>query len=132
MNELTPPEPASSASASRGGLLDWLVTPASGRWLLPATGLWVLGLDWLLFSQNALSLGLATPLVVVTGFLLGTAGTYVVQRRFAIDSRPNAWLKALAAGLVVGVPLPLAGTLVGGWILVNSGLTSFRDRLRRR
>ena len=132
MNELAPQEPVSATSASRGRLLDWLLTPARDRWLLPATGLLVLGLDWLLFSQNVLSLGVAMPLVVVTGFLFGTAGTYVLQRRFATDSRPNAWLKALAAGLIVGAPLPLAGTIVGGWVLVNSGLASLKDRLRRR
>jgi len=42
------------------------------------------------------------------------------------------WLKAILAGLVVGIPVPLAGTFVGGWILFNSGLASIRDRMLRR
>ena len=132
MNELTPQEPISTTAPSKGGLLDWLIAPAPGRWLLPLTGLWILGLDWLIFTQNAVTLGLATPLAAAVGFLLGTAGAYVFQRRLAIDTRPSAWLKALASGAIVGVPLPLAGTLVGGWVLVASGLGSIKDRLRRR
>jgi hypothetical protein len=131
VNELAPQEPVSVESSRKDSFLEWLVAPAVGRWLLPATGLWILGLDWLLFSQNATSLGLATPLVVVAGFLLGTAGSYVFQRRFAADTRSAAWLKSIAAGLIVGVPLPLAGTVVGGWVLVNSGLASLKNYFRR-
>ena len=103
-----------------------------GQWLLPITGLWILGLDWLLFTQNTIVLGLATPLLVILGFIGGTLGTYVFQSRFAGDRGPSAWLKSLLAGIVVGVPFPLAGTFVGGWILFNSGLASLRDRFLRR
>ena len=132
MAELVPREPISTSAAPERGLLEWLVKPAPGRWLLPLTGLWILGLDWLIFSQNAMSLGVATPVAIAVGFLVGTIGAYVFQRRFGTDTRPAAWLKALMAGVIVGVPLPLAGTLVGGWVLVASGLGSIKDRLRRR
>jgi hypothetical protein len=40
-----------------------------------------------------------------------------------------ASLKAAIAGFFVGVPFPLAGTLVGGWVLATSGLASLRNRL---
>ncbi len=110
----------------------WLTEPHDAQWLLPVTGVWILGLDWLLFSQETISLGLATPLTVVVGFLGGAVGTYFFQSRYAGNRGPSAWLKSLAAGIVVGIPVPLAGTFVGGWILFNSGLASLRDRLLRK
>ena len=90
--------------------------------LLPLTGIWILGLDWLLFSSNVLSAGLATPVVVALGFLLGGIGTLFLQKRIAGDSLWKALLKALVAGVVVGVPWPLTGSLLGGWILLAAGL----------
>ncbi len=48
----------------------WLIDPKRGI-LLPLAGIWILGLDWLLFSSNVLSAGLATPVVVVLDFILG-------------------------------------------------------------
>jgi len=36
--------------------------------LHPASGALILGLDWLLFSENALTLGLSTLLIVAVGF----------------------------------------------------------------
>jgi hypothetical protein len=100
--------------------------------LLPATGLWILALDWLLFSQDTVTLGLSTPLTALVGFLAGSAGTYLFQHRSARDDRPTSVLKALLAGLVVGVPFPLAGTVVGAWVLARSGLADLKDRLRPR
>lgn len=97
---------------------------------MPLTGLWIIGLDWLLFSEEIVTFELATPVIALVGFLLGAAGTYHFQRRFAGDNRGWASLKAIFAGIVVGLPLPLAGTVVGGWILVNSGLHGLKNRLR--
>jgi hypothetical protein len=132
MNQLTPQEPITAASGPESTLWRWLTDPQPRRWLLPITGLWILGLDWLLFTQNTVVLGLATPLLVVIGFLGGAAGAYFFQRRFAKNRGPSAWLKSLFAGIVVGIPLPLAGTVVGGWILLASGLGSIKDRLPRK
>ncbi len=109
-------------SVKKAGRLKWLIEPAQQQLLLPISGLWIFTLDWLLFSSNALSLGLATPIIVLIGFLLGGAGTFYFQRRFADDISWKAVLKALVAGIVVGVPWPLFGTLVGGWVLLFSGL----------
>lgn len=132
MNELTTPKPISAATSPELTLWRWLTEPVAVQWLLPVTGLWILGLDWLLFTQNTLVLGLATPLLVVIGFLGGTLGTYFFQSRYADDCGLSVWIKSLLAGIVVGIPFPLAGTFVGGWILFISGLASVRDRLLRR
>jgi hypothetical protein len=125
--ELLPPEP--DVHAAPAGWLDWLLSPLPPRFLLPATGLWILGLDWLLFSSEAASLFLATPVTSLVGFLAGSIGTYHLQRRYARNAPAVALLKSLLAGSLVGVPFPLAGTLAGAWILATSGLAEWKRRL---
>jgi len=117
--------------------LSWLTEPLPKQFMLPATGLLIMGLDWLLFSEEAASFGLLIPFTSLVGFALGTYGTYHLQTRYANDRRSVAWLKGLLAGVLVGVPFPLAGTIAGAWIMANSGLASLRwrllkDRLTRR
>ena len=96
--------------ASRQGLLH------------PWSGGVILGLDWLLFSGNALTMGASTVPMVLAGFLGAGIGVTLCQRYAANDG----WLKSLAkgvvAGIVVGVPFPIFGTFVGGVVLAFSGL----------
>ena len=105
----------------------------TGRFEFPdTTGAWILALDWLLFSSNTLTAWTATPIVMVVGFVLGSAGTYVIQSRGANDARWRAVLKATLAGIVVGIPLPVGGTLIGGWVLACSGLGKARREILKR
>ena len=101
--------------------VNWIIDPERGL-LLPLTGIWILALDWILFSSNLLTAGLATPFVVAVGFVLGAIGTLFLQIMVAKDSLWKALLKALVAGIVVGVPWPLTGSLIGGWILLAAGI----------
>jgi hypothetical protein len=133
MNDLATQKPIGvAASPPELSLWRWITEPRAGQWLLPVTGVWILGLDWMLFAENTLSLYLATPLLAVAGFVGGTLGTHYFQTRYGGDRGASAWIKSLLAGIVVGLPFPLAGTFVGGWILFNSGLASVRDRLLRK
>ena len=118
-----------SQSAEVVSPLHWLVDPQRGLWL-PLSGLWILALDWLLFSSNVLSAGLATPVVVALGFCLGGTGVLILQKWIAKDALWKATLKALVAGIAVGVPWPLAGSLVGGWILLASGCKTPRSTFK--
>lgn len=120
--ETEPDAALSKQSDNRSGLMRWLFRPSPGKLLLPATGALILGLDWILFSSNTLTAWLATPIAMVLGFVLGSVGTYLIQRRAAGDTWSRAALKALAAGIVVGLPWPVGGTLIGGWVLLSSGL----------
>jgi hypothetical protein len=121
--------PAASAKPTeRPSLWRWLIGPLPRQFLLPLTGLWILGLDWLLFSQDLLTVGLAMPVLVVLGFLLGGGGAFFIQRRFAGDAPWKGLFKAILAGIVVGIPLPLAGTVIGGWIVLASGLGGLLSR----
>ena len=110
----------------------WLLNPKQRRFMLPATGLWILILDWLLFSSNLLSAWLATPAVMSLGFVLGSVGTFLAQRKAANDGLATAVLKALLAGIVVGIPWPVGGTIVGGWVLLTSGLADARKEILKK
>lgn len=127
--ELLPP--ISQEPSGLSGWVSWLFDPLPQRFMLPATGLLMLSLDWFLFSGEAATLGLAAPVTAVFGFLAGSLGAYFLQRRFGLDTRPTAIAKALLAGAFVGIPFPLAGTLVGGWVLVSSGLAGLKNRLMK-
>jgi 4-amino-4-deoxy-L-arabinose transferase-like glycosyltransferase len=97
------------------------------RFLHPASGALILGLDWLLFSGSALTLGLSTPMLALIGFALGGVGTGLIQGRYGRDKNTTSVVKGFLGGLAVGIPLPIAGTALGGGILTLSGL----DRLRK-
>lgn len=121
MSEPKSEPPTQPPSEAAGARLHWLIDPRRGL-LLPVSALWILGLDWLLFSSNLLSVGLATPVVVGLGFFLGGLGTLILQKWIAGDPLWKAILKALVAGIVVGIPWPITGSLLGGWILMAAGL----------
>ena len=97
----------------------------SSTLLRPTSGALILGLDWLLFSENALTLGLSTGLVAIVGFSVAGLGVGIIQRRSGADGLGVAIGKGLVAGIAVGLPLPIAGTAVGGGILALSGLNTF-------
>jgi hypothetical protein len=88
----------------------------------------ILGLDWLLFSENVITLGLSTVLAAAVGFAVAGLGTGFIQRLYRGDGFGTALLKGLLAGVAVGIPLPIAGTAVGGGILALSGLNTLWDR----
>ena len=127
-DEIAEPEERAPSHQS-GGLVRWLFNPKQPRFILPATGVWILVLDWLLFSSNVLSAWLATPAAMVLGFVLGSGGAFLAQRKAADDVLWSATLKALLAGLVVCLPWPVGGTLVGGWVLLTSGLADARKEI---
>ena len=112
--------------------MNWLFNPKQPRFILPATGLWILVLDWLLFSSNALSAWLATPVVMLLGFVLGSGGAFLAQRRATNESLWGDASKAFLAGIVVGLPLPIGGTIIGGWVLLTSGLADARKEITRK
>lgn len=96
--------------------------------LHPASGVLILGLDWLFFAENAITLGLSTPLLALIGFGVAGLGTGLIQRIYHGDGFGKALLKGLLGGVAVGIPLPIAGTAVGGGILALSGLNKLWGR----
>lgn len=97
----------------------------SSTLLHPASGAAILALDWLFFSGSVVSMGLSTPILIVLGIGSGTFLTGLIQRRYGGDGWAASALKGLLGGVAVGIPLPIAGTAVGGAILALSGLNNW-------
>ena len=130
MSEQNSTQPKQVTSGTKCRPLRWLIEPK--RTLLPVTGLWILALDWLLFSTSVIVARVSPcPFAMAIGFITGGAGAFYFQRRFAGDNRWKAALKALVAGVLVRAPWPLAGTLLGGWVLLKSGSPTTKGRLVR-
>ncbi len=104
--------------------------PRSGRWLHPASGLLILGVDWLFFAQEILTLETTLPLACFLAFTITTTGVFLIQRRKGGDSSAAAGMKALFGGVIAGLPTGIGGTVLGGWVLMLSGLSNWRARGR--
>ncbi len=91
-------------------------------WLDPWTGLAILGLDWVLFGGNLLSGLVLTPFLMVIGAVSGFCATFWIERHRARRSLGHSLLAALLAAVVVGAPMPIGGTVVGGMVILMSGL----------
>jgi hypothetical protein len=88
----------------------------------PASGLAILGIDWLFFGLEW-ELG---PVSLVLSCLASFALCYVVvkrvQERWHGDDPKLARAKALFGAAAAGAPFAVTGTVVGGLILALSGL----------
>ena len=129
-SETEPPKAEPKPAQVLEGELAAADTRSFRRLYHAASGASILALDWLLFSGNILSGGLATLPTMVLGFALGSVSTALIQRFVAGDSTPKSLAKGLAAGLIVGAPTPVAGTALGGVILAVSGLSKSRIKSR--
>jgi hypothetical protein len=98
------------------------VVPARRSVLQPTAGLLILGVDWLFFGADAMTLGLTLILSSIAAFTITSIGVYWIQRKRAGDSAGKAALKALASGAVAGIPTSISGTVVGTLVLVLAGL----------
>jgi hypothetical protein len=88
----------------------------------PASGVVILGLDWLIFGTDLVTGFLALPAMCVVGFLATFPVVFAIQRHWSKDSVPHALGKAFLGAFLVGLPFPVTGTLLGAAILVMSGL----------
>ncbi len=111
------------------GVWHWLTSKEHSSLLHPLSGLWILGLDWMLFGGNVVSLGLLTILMMLAGFVIGGAGTAFIQGHYTGNGVGACFGKGLLGGLVVGVPFPVAGTFAGTIILAVSGLKALRNKM---
>jgi hypothetical protein len=102
--------------------------PASRRpsWLHPASGALILGVDWLFFGAEVLSLETAVVLASLAAFATTTLGVFWIQRAKRRDSRTAAAAKALFAGVVAGIPTSIGGTVLGTYVLALAGLSRWK------
>ncbi|PSQ88307.1 MAG: hypothetical protein BRD43_04760 [Bacteroidetes bacterium QS_4_64_154] len=77
----------------------------SRTFLHPVSGALILGLDWVLFSENAMTLGLSTPLVILVGFGSASLGTSLIQHLYHDDGLGKAVLIRARKNVAPGVSL---------------------------
>lgn len=88
----------------------------------PASGVIILGIDFIVFGTEAVSGFLDTPIMSVVAFLVTFPLVFIVQRRWGLDKRSVALGKAFLGAFMAGLPFSIAGTLYGAAILALSGL----------
>jgi hypothetical protein len=88
----------------------------------PASGVVILGIDFIVFGTEAVSGFLDTPLMSVVAFLATFPLVFFVQRRWSLDRLPVAFGKAFLGAFMAGLPFSIAGTIYGAAILALSGL----------
>ena len=103
-------------------------TPRRKFWLHPASGLLVLGVDWLFFAPEAATFELAAIVTSPLAFLITATGVFWIQRSKSNDSIGKAALKALLGGFIAGIPTSIAGTIFGTLVLMMSGLSNWNQR----
>ena len=103
-----------------------------GVFLHPASGALILVVDWLLFSGVLFGGGVMVVAAMFIGFVAGLVGVSAIQQRWGRESRGRALAKGVLAGVVVGLPFPVGGTLLGGAVLAASGLDQLRNRAARQ
>ena len=88
----------------------------------PASGVVILALDWLLFGSDLMTDFLALPVMCVLGFLITFPIVLGIQRKWSHNNWTGAIGKAFLGAFMVGLPMPVTGTLLGAAILALSGL----------
>jgi hypothetical protein len=110
---LPPPPPVSDSRVPFEGLRTFYH---------PASGVIILGLDWLAFGTDFLTGFFALPAICVLAFVVSFPLILAVQLKWTRDALPIALGKAFLGAFMVGLPFPITGTLLGAAILALSGL----------
>ena len=88
----------------------------------PASGVVILGLDWLIFGTDLFTGFMAVPAMCVLGFLISFALVLAIQLKWSKDKLSSALGKSFMGAFLVGLPFPITGTLLGAAILALAGL----------
>ncbi len=96
--------------------------------LHPLSGLLLITVDNLFWGAEALSLGLAIPVVVVLSFTITLIAVTMVQRFLGRNGWGVSITKALLCAILAGIPTSIMGTAFGGFILLASGLSNMNKK----
>ena len=91
---------------------------------------WTLG-DIVGLVGDTVSVGLATVVMAILAGVTCFLAVFAVQLFVAKDDIGSALAKGLVLGIAAGVPFPVAGTAVGGLLLVWAGVSGLRGMLSR-
>ena len=99
-------------------------TPAVHNPLLTlGSAIAVLAMEWIIFATNLLTMGEGIALFAVLGGIIAGCATVGLQVRNGHESYNTSLLKGLGVTILVAVPLPALGTLLGfgtiAWELIR-------------
>lgn len=92
------------------------------------SGVLLIAVDGAFFGANAVSLGLATPLICLISFACTGIGVFLVQKFMVEEDAGSALAKGFVLGVLAGIPTPIAGTLGGGYVIAKAGLRAIRGK----
>lgn len=84
--------------------------------------------DNALWGANAVSLGLATPLVCLVAFVFTGIGVFLVQKYMSEDDTGSALAKGFIVGILAGVPTGIVGSAGAIYIMGKAGFRAIRGR----
>jgi hypothetical protein len=92
----------------------------------------LLGTDNLFFGAEAITLGLAWPILSMAAFSITGAMVLATQMLLHRDRFWVASLKAMVCGVLAGVPTSISGTLFATGVLAWAGLSKLGQWLGLR
>lgn len=97
-------------------------------WLHPVSGALILFFDNLFFAAEAITGELGWVVAGPMAFFLTTACVFMVQKFRSRDSFGAAAAKGLFGGILAGIPVNIAGTVVGSLVLILSGMSALNRK----
>jgi hypothetical protein len=98
----------------------------------PASGIAILGIDFLVFGTELFSGFLDTPFMCVFAFLVTFPLVFAIQKKWGLNPTSTALGKAFLGAFMAGLPFSIAGTIYGAAILALSGLPHHPVEMARR
>ena len=86
------------------------------------SGAWILLIDNLFFVGTVSTGGLALPISCLIASITGGLGVFLIEKIINKNSFRQSLLRGLIAGILSGIPISIAGTVYGGWVLAMAGI----------
>jgi hypothetical protein len=98
----------------------------------PASGIAILGIDFLVFGTELFTGFLDTPLMCALAFLVTFPFVFAIQKKWSLNSNAAAFGKAFLGAFMAGLPFSIAGTIYGAAIIALSGLPHHPVEMAKR
>ena len=86
------------------------------------SGAWILLIDNLFFVGTVSTGGLTLPISCLLASITGGLGVFLIEKLINKNSFRQSLLRGLIAGILSGIPISIAGTVYGGWVLAMAGI----------
>ncbi len=98
----------------------------------PLSAIITIATDVVFFGADVITLGLDLPVSIALAGSLTLIATFLVQKFINNDNIGESLAKSVFLGIAAGIPFPIAGGVVGLFILGSAGLKNFsqKDKLK--